>query len=70
MTRPESLWTAAPHVDPWYPQYEPEYAKPTAMPFASDNDAERKVLIYGPKGQPLVEQRPRPIGFRDIERKP
>lgn len=31
---------------------------------AHDNEADHKVLIYGPKGQALVSQRPRPVGFR------
>jgi hypothetical protein len=31
---------------------------------AHDNEAEHKVIIYGPRGQALVSQKPRPVGFR------
>lgn len=33
-------------------------------PLASDNDAKDKVLLYGPKGEALIRQVPRPVGFR------
>ena len=33
-------------------------------PSLSDNGAPIKPLIFGPRGETLVEQRPRSIGFR------
>jgi hypothetical protein len=58
--KPTDLYTAKPHA-----AWDESDDRPKAIPpQASDNDAERKVLIYGPKGEALIEQRPRPIGFR------
>jgi hypothetical protein len=31
---------------------------------ASDHATERKTLLYGPRGQELLVQAPRPVGFR------
>jgi hypothetical protein len=35
-----------------------------ATPVAHDNDAESAVLLYGPKGEALIRQEPRRVGFR------
>lgn len=63
MDTPRSLWTGAPHEGVWGGQYEPEHSRPP-VPHASDDATVRKVLVYGPKGEPLVVQEPRSVGFR------
>lgn len=35
-----------------------------STPQAADNTAPSKVLLYGPKGEALIRQEPRAIGFR------
>jgi hypothetical protein len=59
--KPEAdrLWTGPAH------EWRPVDRTFAALPQAPDNVAERKTLIYGPNGEPLIEQRPRPIGFRE-----
>lgn len=37
------------------------YEKPTQ---AHDNGQQPQVLLYGPRGETLMERRPRPVGFR------
>ena len=48
---------------PWERRFdEPRQPVPASIP---DNTAERKTLIYGPNGERLIVQEPRPVGFRD-----
>jgi len=47
---------------PWEKRWdEPRSGTPKDVP---DNVAERKTLLYGPNGHPLIVQEPRPLGFR------
>jgi hypothetical protein len=43
------------------------YVWPVTPPMtqATDNAAPSKVLLYGPKGEALIRQEPRRVGFRE-----
>lgn len=47
---------------PWQGRWdEPRQPIPTSVP---DNTQRNEPLLYGPRGEVLLERRPRPVGFR------
>jgi len=61
--QPKAQWGIyLPHG--WYEREEDQTARHAVALAAPENVAASKVLLFGPRGEELVVQRPRPIGFR------